>query len=140
MKCPHCGGYASDNAMFCNNCGDQIRKRSSVNIVEAVKLFFARYVDFSGRSRRSEYWWMFLVNNLVIRLLNEVGLTSLTYIWSLVIFIPMLALCVRRLHDVGKSGWWYLFTFLPVVGWIVLLVFFCKDSAPDNQWGDNPKK
>ena len=55
------------------------------------------------------------------------------------VLIPGTALCVRRLHDVGKSGWFYLWILLPLIGYIIILIQFCKDSTGDNQWGPNPK-
>ncbi len=115
--------------------------KHSVGFLEAVALFFSRYTDFSGRSRRSEYWWAFLFNTIVATVLAFLpeGLAFLSGLWSLVILVPSLALCIRRLHDVGKSGWWYLFLLIPLVGGIILLVQFCKDSTEDNQWGPDPK-
>ena len=54
--------------------------------------------------------------------------------------IPGLSICVRRLHDIGKSGWYYLIGLIPLVGGIIMIVWFCQDSAPANQWGPNPKR
>lgn len=103
-----------------------------------------QYADFSGRARRTEYW-MFTLFNAIISLilgfvLATIGLVFLSYIYSIAILIPSLAVCIRRLHDIGKSGWWYLIGFVPVVGTIVLLIWFCTDSQPgNNEWGPNPK-
>jgi uncharacterized membrane protein YhaH (DUF805 family) len=88
---------------------------------------------------------MFALVNFGITLLLELilGFTFLyflTYVYSLAIFIPSLAVCVRRLHDIGRSGWWYLIGLIPVIGWILLIVWFCTDSQPGaNKWGPNPK-
>ena len=109
-----------------------------ISFVEAVKLFFVRYTDFKGRSRRSEYWWVYLFNMIVSGVIALL-IADLAWIWSLVTLVPSLALCVRRLHDIGKSGWWILIALVPLVGGIILLVFTCKDSTEDNQWGPNPK-
>lgn len=109
-----------------------------VSFIDAVKLFFTRYADFRGRSRRSEYWWVVLFNMIVSGILSTV-LPDFAWIWSLVTLVPSLAICVRRLHDVGKSGWWYLWFLLPIIGWIILLIKFCTDSTEDNQWGPDPK-
>ena len=83
-----------------------------------------QYADFSGRARRTEYWMFALVNFGIALLLELIlGFTFLyflTYVYSLAIFIPSLAVCVRRLHDIGRSGWWYLIGLVPVVGWIIL--------------------
>lgn len=104
-----------------------------------------QYADFSGRARRTEYWMFALVNFLISLVLNValvgsfLGL-SLAYLYSLAIFIPSLAVCVRRLHDIGRSGWWYFIGLIPVIGWILLIVWFCTDSQPGaNKWGENPK-
>ena len=109
-----------------------------MNIIEATKLFFTRYVDFNGRSRRSEYWWAYLAVVIISAVLTAV-LGELAYIWTLATLIPNIAITVRRLHDIGKSGWWYLICLIPLVGAIILLVFMCLDSTEDNQWGPNPK-
>ena len=69
----------------------------------------------------------------------SVLLANLAGIWSLVVLVPGLAVTVRRLHDVGKSGWYYLWILLPLAGPIMILIQLCKDSTEDNQWGPNPK-
>ena len=119
---------------------------------EAVKSFWSHYSKFKGRSRRSEYWWiqLFLVlTNLAVAAIDLVlmngdidrfiangggGIVGL--IWILVTIVPALAVLVRRLHDTGKSGWWVLIGFVPLVGGIVLLVFTLLDSdAGENKYG-----
>ena len=109
-----------------------------MNIIEATKLFFTRYVDFNGRSRRSEYWWAYLAVVIISAVLTVV-LGELAYIWSLATLVPQIAITIRRLHDIGKSGWFYLIGLIPLVGGIILLVWMCQDSTEDNQWGPNPK-
>ena len=110
----------------------------SVSFVEAVKLYFTRYADFKGRSRRSEYWWVVLFNMLVSTVIG-MTIADLAAVWSLITLIPSLALCIRRLHDTGRSGWWVLINLIPLVGSIIMIVFLCQDSTEDNQWGPNPK-
>ena len=104
-----------------------------------------KYVDFSGRARRTEYW-MFVVFTLlatiaigfVDRLLGTSGV--LYGIYTLAALLPSLAVLVRRLHDTGRSGWMMLIALIPIIGAIVLLVFLCCDSKPgDNRFGPNPK-
>ncbi|MDX5630496.1 MULTISPECIES: DUF805 domain-containing protein [unclassified Brenneria] len=103
------------------------------------------YVGFSGRARRKEYWMFYLFNiivSFVIAIIDSaLGLNAiLLLIYSLAILLPGLAVTVRRLHDIGKSGWWILISMIPVVGGIVLLIFTCQDSQPaENQFGANPK-
>ena len=89
---------------------------------------------------------MFVLFNALVSIVVEgigyvIGLDFLVSLYALAVFIPMLAVSVRRLHDIGKSGWWYLVGFIPYIGALVLLVFFVKDSQPgENKWGANPKE
>jgi uncharacterized membrane protein YhaH (DUF805 family) len=112
-----------------------------------------KYAVFDGRARRTEYWMFVLINWLIGMAFSFVhritgyfsesaalGISTLSLIYSLAVFIPTLAVQVRRLHDTGRSGWWLLIAFVPLVGAIILLVFFCLDSNPgSNQYGPNPK-
>ena len=103
-----------------------------------------KYAEFEGRARRSEFWYYVLFNFIVSLGLGMVdaftGLGFLSGLYGLAVIIPGLALGVRRLHDTGKSGWWLLVGLIPVVGWIVLVVFYIQDSQyHDNQYGPNPK-
>ena len=111
-----------------------------VGFGEAVKLFFTNYVNFSARSTRSEYWWVFLFNFLIGLALSAIniatGLAFISTLWSLATLLPGLGLSIRRLHDIGKSGWWILINLIPIVGWIIFLVFTLTASAPANQWGE----
>ncbi|WP_407268584.1 DUF805 domain-containing protein [Radiobacillus sp. PE A8.2] len=104
-----------------------------------------KYAVFEGRARRTEYW-MFTLINIIIGIIFSImetiyeGIVILSAIYYLAIIIPGLAVTVRRLHDIGKSGWWYFIGFIPLVGPIILLVFTCLDSEEGyNSWGPNPK-
>ncbi len=112
-----------------------------------------QYADFSGRARRTEYWMYTLFNALFLLaatiLDNVLGLnfsSEIRYgfiylIYSLFTLIPGLAVVVRRLHDVDKSGWFILIAFIPLIGAIWLLVLFCTEGTPGrNQYGVNPKE
>jgi len=119
-----------------------------------------KYAQFDGRARRKEYWMYTLFNCLIyfaIALAGvmltavvsrnsdnpAVGLLFLAPAWlyALAMIIPGLAVSVRRLHDTGRSGWWILIGFIPLVGGIILLVFSCEDSQPGpNEFGPNPKE
>jgi len=107
-----------------------------------------QYADFNGRSRRKEYWMFVLINLIIswsLALLDYAAGTSIfsivSTIYSLAIFVPALAVSVRRLHDIGKSGWYYLLVLLPIIGWIWLIVLFATDSeAGPNKWDQNPKE
>lgn len=111
-----------------------------------------QYADFSGRARRKEYW-MFALFNMIFGVVAmsldnilSLKLGSLPYgvfyiLYFLAVLIPGLAVCVRRLHDVGKSGWMILIVLIPIVGAIWLLVLMVTDSNPgENQYGSNPKE
>lgn len=115
--------------------------------IQALKNSF----NFSGRARRSEYWFFALFNFLV-----AVGLTIFDMmigsfsdgssfglfsgLYTLLMIIPNLSLTFRRLHDIGRSAWWILFGMIPIIGAITLLVFMFLDSEPsENQYGPNPK-
>lgn len=111
--------------------------------VESVTAALRGYATFSGRSRRSEYWWFFLAT-LVVYLVcavldGVVGSTVFTLLAFLALVVPTVAVTVRRLHDVGRSGAWWLLAFAPFGG-IVLLVWMLTDSKPSNQFGPSPKQ
>lgn len=111
-----------------------------------------QYADFSGRARRTEYWMFFLFNmifaflaaiidNVLGTASPELGYGIFYGIYALAMFIPGLAVAVRRLHDVGKSGWMLLIAFIPLIGAIWLLVLLLTDSQEGtNNWGENPKE
>jgi uncharacterized membrane protein YhaH (DUF805 family) len=103
-----------------------------------------KYAQFTGRARRKEYWMFFLFNlffmaaSMVIGFALEVPLLYPLYVFAL--FIPSLALGVRRLHDIGKSGWMMLFSLIPLIGSIILIVFMATEGdSHDNEYGRNPK-
>ncbi len=112
-------------------------------IITAYKDAWLNWNNFSGRSRRSAYWYAYLANVIIAFVLGFVSglveaLTILTSLYFLAFLVPSIALAVRRLHDTGHSGWWYLIA-LTGIGCIVLLIWFCQDSQPDNQYGPSPK-
>lgn len=137
------------------------------DFIWAVKTCFSKYATFSGRARRKEFWYWYLFTCLpiivVFLLIFLVACTTMSYaqsmpyaqpsntvmglgffeiviiLWSLIICIPSLAVTVRRLHDTGHSGWYYLISIIPVIGVILLLVALCTDSVEDNKYGPNPK-
>lgn len=131
-----------------------------------LECFTKHYADFSGRARRREYWGTILFNvliqiglNIILYVVDTISFSSpettggITlspllyllisipkYIYSLVWFLPGLAVSVRRLHDIGKSGWNALWILLPIIGPIMLIYWFCQDSqVGENKWGANPK-
>ncbi|OEU73639.1 MAG: hypothetical protein BA874_12290 [Desulfuromonadales bacterium C00003068] len=103
------------------------------------------YAGFSGRARRKEYWMFLLFNMIIAVVLGFIeGLFGspgiLGSIYSLAVLVPSIAVSMRRLHDTGRSGWWMLIGFVPLIGAIVLLIFFVQDSMQSsNQYGPSPK-
>jgi len=105
---------------------------------------FRQYADFTGRARRTEYWMFALFNAIIaiVLLLIDYGLGTmfLNWIYSLAVLVPGLAVGARRLHDTGRSGWWQLLGFIPLIGAIILIVWYATAGHPEpNQWGANPK-
>ena len=100
-----------------------------------------KYVNFSGRAMRSEYWWYVLfvvIVAVVLAIIDNlvIGASLLGSIWSLATLLPSLGVSVRRLHDLDKSGWWLLLGFIPLIGALVLLYWFCLPGTPgDNRFG-----
>ena len=122
-----------------------------MDFMDAVKKCFQNYANFSGRARRSEYWYFVLFNALVGGVLSGLArmagegfiassLTSLASLYSLATLVPGLAVAWRRLHDIGKSGGYWFFIFIPIAGPIILLVWLVKaGDAGDNAYGPDPK-
>lgn len=120
-----------------------------------------KYAVFSGRARRKEYWMFILFNMIfvsVLMILEKVlGIGQsyqiicnshtldffqgyLTLIYSVAVFIPNLAVSIRRMHDIGKSGWMVLISLIPIIGWIWILILFCtKGISGENKYGADPK-
>lgn len=129
-------------------------------IVNAVKEFFTRYVDFKGRTSRATYWWTILglfilgfiigfVSSLIfgaaptinantnieageaLKIYFSSATNVISFIISLITIIPGIAMSIRRLHDINKSGWFYLLSFIPFIGQIILLVFYCMPTVDE---------
>src|SRR6266498_4965432 len=119
-------------------------KGFSMSFTEAIKSGFDKYVTFEGRSARPAYWWWFLFAVLAgigANILDRAVLDTM-FISALVglgLFLPGLAVSVRRLHDTDHSGWWVLIGLIPIIGFIVLLVFYVRQSdAGENRFGPAP--
>lgn len=103
------------------------------------------YAEFTGRARRSEYWY-FMLTSFLISLVLSLSVffwdaNFIANIYSLAVFIPSIAVGVRRLHDTGRSGWNLLWIFLPLLGLIMIIIWFATDSVPgSNEYGPNPKQ
>lgn len=126
-----------------------------MSFIEAVTSVAVNFLNFSGRARRSEYWYFFLFNFVVQLLLRRsslifdillptkmaLGLARvLVSIYSLIVFLPALAVLVRRLHDTGKSGWYLLWNLLPGIGTLIVVIRLLRDGDPGvNSYGPDPK-
>ena len=165
MKCTGCGSNNPNNAQFCGGCGVSLSASTPtdvgidaaelpmVDFGTAVKLGFQRYVDFRGRSTRAEYWWWGLftvVASFALVIADNLTGNASTFGWlgglleplfTLATIIPSLAVGVRRLHDINRTGWWLLLWFVLVIGWIVLIVWAIErgDEGP-NKYGPDPRQ
>lgn len=109
-----------------------------------IDVLTKKYLEFNGRAHRTEYWMFVLISFLISIAISIVGSTIklpwVSVLYSLAVFIPSIAVGVRRLHDTNRSGWWLLLVLIPLIGFIVLIVFLATDSAAgDNEYGSNPK-
>lgn len=116
---------------------------------QAVSVCFSKYVTFSGRAMRSEFWYFMLfylfgaiiaglVDGFIAAASGSI-FSPLSIVFTLAIFLPVLSVQVRRLHDIGRTGWWVWISLIPLIGPIVLLVFACLGSEPvDNRFGPAP--
>lgn len=143
--CQNCGAQPDPLAVVCVKCGCNLKSASrapkgyveETEVVDsfgkAIKSCFNKYATFTGRANRSEYWYWALFN-FILGLIPYLG-----WLAFLVTFIPGLAVCVRRLHDIGKSGWNYLFVLIPIVGFILMLIWFCTPGDEgENEYGPDP--
>ena len=102
--------------------------------------------NYKGRARRKEYWYYILVASIIIL----IGFTldgildtpdTLSGLAGFILFFPSLAVTIRRLHDIGRSGWWYLISAIPLIGSLILLFWNCQETSPEtNQWGVPAKR
>jgi uncharacterized membrane protein YhaH (DUF805 family) len=107
-------------------------------IKNAVITCFKKFAEFEGRANRPEFWYFVLAQFVVLIVLAIVS-TTLQSIASLAFLIPSLAVGARRLHDIGKSGWWQLLGFIPILGWLVLIYWAVQPGQPDaNTYGQPP--
>ncbi|MGB5259918.1 MAG: DUF805 domain-containing protein [Gammaproteobacteria bacterium] len=109
-----------------------------MTFTQSIQTCFAKYADFNGRAKRPEYWWFFL---FLFLLGAATGIVSevLNAIVALATILPSFAVGARRLHDTNRSGWWQLLWFIPIIGWIVMIVFLAQEGeSNDNQFGAAP--
>jgi uncharacterized membrane protein YhaH (DUF805 family) len=109
------------------------RERQKMTFGESISTCFSKYATFEGRASRSEYWWFFLFTCLASVASGMVSET-LSGLFSLAVLLPSLAVGARRLHDVNKSGWFLLLWFIPIIGWIVLIVWAVQEGKEPNRF------
>lgn len=127
-----------------------------MNFTQAVNNFLRKYVVFTGRASRSEYWYAYLfyaimvvlamigdfsltIQTLTVDSNVEAPITFLSSLIGVILFFPILTVAIRRLHDTNRSGWWLLIIFVPLIGVIALIVFFCQRGTEGaNRFGEDP--
>ena len=107
---------------------------------QAIAAGFSNYVNFAGRACRSEYWYwvLFIVLAEIVTSIIDyvIGYQVTTTLFGLAVLLPGLAVTIRRLHDLDRTGWWFLLAFIPVVGWIILIIWYCaRGTAGPNRFG-----
>lgn len=112
---------------------------------ESIKTCFSKYADFNGRASRSEYWWFFLFTLLVSMSLSTISgmlrmVDWLGTLFSFVVLLPSIAVAARRLHDTNRSGWWQLLLFIPIIGWIILIVMLVQAPRDPNRFDPLPSR
>jgi len=120
-----------------------------MGFTDAIKTGFQKYIGFSGRAARSEYWYWTLfiyllclvavLMDLTVFSFNTTGVNPIGSIASLATFLPGLAVSIRRLHDIDRVGWWVLLALIPLIGWIVLIYWAClRGTVGANRFGPDP--
>jgi uncharacterized membrane protein YhaH (DUF805 family) len=140
--CPQCGAPQGQGTVRVAHAGDGIPR----DFANSVRICFQKYVTFQGRAPRAEYWFFFLFTVIVglaigfvagiMRAALHINLLWLAWIFDLAMFLPTISVAVRRLHDLDKSGWWYWIGLIPLIGWIIMLVWYCtRGTVGDNSYG-----
>ncbi len=110
-----------------------------MKFIEIFVEVLQNFGDFKTRSSRAEFW-IFVLVNFIISVLIGMFSNTLSYLYSLVILVPSLAVGARRMHDIGKSGWTQLWLLLPIIGWIYIIILYGKEGETSaNKWGEVPE-
>jgi uncharacterized membrane protein YhaH (DUF805 family) len=105
-----------------------------MSFIDAVKICFSKYADFDGCASRPEFWWWVLFTSIAALALRSVSY-GLSGAFSIATLLPSIAVTARRLHDTDRSGWWQLLYFLPVIGWLILVIFCVEPRQPNRYAG-----
>jgi uncharacterized membrane protein YhaH (DUF805 family) len=97
-----------------------------------------KYAEFNGRASRSEFWWFALATSAVGLALSILNLNIIALLFNLAVIVPSLAVGARRLHDIGKSGWFQLIWLIPLIGWAILIYWLVQPSGDPNEYGEGP--
>ncbi len=142
IACRRCKKMMPNQMANCPSCGipQKVGGDDMDGFLHYALMPLKKYTDFSERARRKEFWFFFLFQWLVVAVLQVIS-PVLGAIASIIFFVPMIAVGVRRLHDIDKSGWWVLLWLIPIIGWIILIVWACRegDFGP-NRFGSDPKE
>jgi uncharacterized membrane protein YhaH (DUF805 family) len=114
-----------------NNAGEE-----SMNFIDAIKICFNKYADFNGCATRPEFWWWVLFTFLGSAALRTVSF-HLSGLFSIATFLPSIAAGARRLHDTDRSGWLQLLGLIPIIGWIILIIW-CAEKGKPNRYVASP--
>ena len=104
-----------------------------VTFTESISTCLTKYIDFTGRASRSEYWWWVLFSCIMNLVLSSIS-QNLAAVYAIAAFLPYLAVGARRLHDTNRSGWLQLLVLVPILGWILLIVLFVQDGKEPNKY------
>lgn len=124
---------------------DQNKSEDQFTIIDWAVKGLKNYANFTGRARRKEFWFYtlaFIIVAIIVSLVDHIlGTDPLLYVVLVLgLLVPNVAIAVRRLHDIGRSGWWYLIGFIPLIGFIILIIWFATDTQQqNNQWGKPAK-
>lgn len=109
-----------------------------MSFLDAVKICLRKYAEGNGRASRAEYWY-FVLFILLVQIAFRVLYPPLAYVFDLAVFLPNIGVGIRRLHDTDRAGLWLLISLIPLVGWIVLVIWFSQKSDPgENRFGPPP--
>ncbi len=104
-----------------------------MTFAESIRTCFTKYADFTGRAKRSEFWWWVLFAILATAALSVVS-EKLSGLFSIATLVPYIAVTARRLHDTDRSGWWQLLGLIPLIGWIILIVWCAQEGKSSTRF------